>query len=143
MDLYKFKDNLIAKLESHLFLWDSNWECFRPITNIGWNGFKIEIDDYKFKQDLFSENYGFGDFKDVCNKLDSEIDLSTFKIIDDLNILSKNVEFFKDRKIPFLNSCTSKSTSGWLKYLKFINQRQKTLRKIKNNVRVTKRLLRK
>lgn len=141
MDLYKFKDYLIARLESHLFLWDSNWECFRPITNIGWNGIKIEIDDYKFKQNIFSENYGFGDFKDVCKKLDSEIDLTSFKIIDDLNILSKNVEFFKDRKIPFLNLCTSKSTSGWLKYLKFINQRQKTLRKFKNNVRVTRRLL--
>ena len=143
MELYKFKDNLIAKLESHLFLWDSNWERFRPITNIGWNGTKIEIDDYEFKEDLFSENYGFGEFKDICKKLDSQIDLTSFKIIDHINILSKNVEFFKDRKIPFLNSCTSKSTSGWLKYLKFINQRQKTLRKFKNNVRVTRRLLRK
>ena len=148
MDLYKFQDYLIGKLESQLFLWDSNWECFRPITNIGWNNNKITIDDYKFKNDLFSLTYGFGEFKELCQKLSLEIDLSSYKIIEDISLISKNyLIHFKDRKIPFLNECSlkSKNTISWLKYLKYLNLKQRTLRKIHNNTnnRVTKRLLRK
>lgn len=143
MELYKFKEYLIGKLESHLFLWDSNWECFRPISNIGWNGIKITIDDYKFKNDLFSSDYGFGEFKLICKNLDLATDLTSYKIIEDVSILNKDLEFFKDRKIPFLNSCTERNTLSWIKYLRFSNLKQKTLRKFKNNIRVTKRLLRK
>ena len=143
MELYKYKEYLLGKLESHLFLWDSNWECFRPITNIGWNGTKIEIDDCRFKQDLFSAEYGFGEFKELCKKLDSTIDLTSYKIIEDISLISKTSEHFKDRKIPFLNSCSSRSTNAWLKYLKFHNLKQKTLHKSFKDNRVTKRLIRK
>ena len=62
----------------------------------------------------------------IDNKLNDKLTKNTHKTID------KNVEFLKDRKVPFLNSCTLKTSSGWLKYLKFINQRQRTLRKFKN-----------
>jgi hypothetical protein len=149
MDLYKYQDYLIGKLESQLFLWDSNWECFRPITNIGWDNNKITFDDYKFKNDLFSLTYGFGEFKELCQKLSLEIDLTCYKIINDISLLTNSnyLIHFKDRKIPFLNECSlkSKNTISWLKYLKYLNLRQKTLRRFHNNInnRVTKRLLRK
>jgi len=134
MEIIKHRE-LYCKLETQLFLWDTSWEIWRPIIKIGWNGYEITYDDHKYKQDIFDSFYGFGssEMKDLCKKLTSFIDRS--KYTENIEILFSYPEFLYDRKIGFLDSCLNneKTKESWRKYLKYMNQKSRTLRKFLDN----------
>jgi hypothetical protein len=126
-------EELYCKLEFQLFIWDSSWELWRPITKIGWSGTKITYDDKKYKKDIFDPWYGFGssEMKELCKKLTTFIDRSKYQ--ENIESLFEG-EFLYDRKIGFLDSCSPiKTKESWHKYLKYMNQKSKTLRKFIDN----------
>jgi hypothetical protein len=126
-------EELYCKLEFQLFIWDSSWELWRPITKVGWSGTKITYDDKKYKKDIFDPWYGFGssEMKELCKKLTTFIDRSKYQ--ENIESLFEG-EFLYDRKIGFLDSCSPiKTKESWHKYLKYMNQKSKTLRKFVDN----------
>jgi len=126
-------EELYCKLEFQLFIWDSSWEMWRPITKVGWSGTKITYDDKKYKKDIFDPWYGFGssEMKELCKKLTTFIDRSKYQ--ENIESLFEG-EFLYDRKIGFLESCSPiKTKESWHKYLKYMNQKSKTLRKFVDN----------
>ena len=133
-------EELYCKLEFQLFIWDSAWELWRPITRVGWSGIKITYDDRKYKKDIFDPWYGFGsaEMKELCKKLTAFIDRE--KYTENIESLFEYPEFVYDRKISFLDSCSSiKTKESWHKYLKYMNQKSKTLRKFIDNKKTKKR----
>ena len=133
-------EELYCKLEFQLFIWDSSWEMWRPITKVGWSGTKITYDDKKYKKDIFDPWYGFGssEMKELCKKLTTFIDRSKYK--ENIESLFEG-EFLYDRKIGFLESCFPiKTKESWHKYLKYMNQKSKTLRKIIDNKKTLRKI---
>jgi hypothetical protein len=138
MELIKHGE-LFGKLESQLFIWDSNWESFRPIEKIGWDGKNITYSDYKYKEDLFDPWYGYGssEMKQLCKRLIEIVDLGKYS--EDITILFKDTEWFRDRKVSLL-PCAPKSSSSWLKYIKYTKSKARTLRTFKHSKK-TKRVM--
>jgi hypothetical protein len=134
-------NELYCKLDFQIFIWDSGWDFWRPITKVGWNGFEITYDDSKYKKNIFDPDYGFGssEMKELCKKLNDFIDKENFT--SNIEKLFDYPEFLYDRKIGFLDSCSNiKNKDSWKKYLKYIGQSSKTLRKF-IDCRKTRRLL--
>lgn len=137
MELIKHGE-LYGKEGSDLFVWDSEWEIFRPIEKVGWTGKKIDYVDYIYKQNIFDPWYGFGsaEMKHRCQKLTETADLTIFS--EDVTKLFKDSEWLKDRKIPLL-PCSPRTSDSWSKYLKHMKYRHKTLRNFKD-LRKTRRI---
>ena len=70
MELCNFRGTLYGKVGSQLFVWESEWETFRPIDAIGWNGREITHAD-SYRKNIFDRWYGFGseEMKKVCKRL--------------------------------------------------------------------------
>jgi hypothetical protein len=141
MDVIKHQE-LYCKLEFQLFVWDTSWEIWRPISAVGWNGSKITYDDHEYKKDIFDPWYGFGssEMKELCKKLTAFIDRT--KYTENIDKLFKYPEFLYDRKIGFLDICqlNLKTKESWRAYLNYLGTKNKTLRKFVDN-RKTRRLL--
>jgi hypothetical protein len=146
MDVIKHEE-LYCKLQFQLFLWDTGWEIWRPISAIGWNGSKITYDDYEYKKNIFDPYYGFGslEMKELCKKLTDFVDRTNYT--EDIEKLFDYPEFLYDRKIRFLDCCPQlniKTKESWHKYLKYMNQKSRTLRKFidcKKTLRRKRKLL--
>jgi hypothetical protein len=131
-------NELYCKLDFQVFVWDSGWDFWRPVTKVGWNGSEITYDDSEYKKDIFDPSYGFGssEMKELCKKLNDFIDKEKFT--SNIEILF-DLEFLYDRKIGFLDSCSDiKTKDSWKKYLKYMGQTSRTLRRFVDN-RKTKR----
>jgi len=136
MELCKFRGTLYGKLKTHLFVWDSEWDTFRPIETIGWNGSEITYRDEKYKRDIFDPWYGFGssDMKALCKKL-------TYEDVPESDTIPwVKGEWWRDRECSFTSDCISRSPVSWQKYIKYTNSKSRTLRSHTKN-RATKRLL--
>jgi len=146
MELITFHDNIYGKLNSKLYVFETLWDCFRPIGGIAWNG-KQFIPIELYKTDLFNDNYGYisSAEKEECRRLTQETELSESKDIRDPIQLwrwygEKNVKWWRDRPCVFTSSCVLKDSESWKHYLKYLEVRAKTLRKPFHG-RATKRLL--
>jgi len=137
MELIKYKDTLYGKLNSDLFIWDSAWESFRPISKIGWNGSVVTHVDL-YKNDLLDPWYGFGslEMREKCRELTETVELSEYGT--DISKLFTQSEWLRDRKIPLL-PCTSRDGKTWTRYLNTMNLRRKTIRR--ECLRKTKKVL--
>ena len=140
MELLNFKGILYGKLKTQFFVWDSAWELFRPIEKIVWDGNKIIFIDKKFKEDIFSPYYGFGsaEMKKLCRELS---DTTEIHIAESDSLPWLESEWWRDRKCTF-SPCASRDTQSWIRYLRYTNSKNRTLRKHLDN-RATKRLIRK
>ena len=141
----EFHDNIYTYHENQLYIFDSSWDSFRPITRVGWNGTYFEIVDSEFKSNLYSPTYGFGELKETCKKLNQEIELGDAKHIEDpiqfwRACREPNVKWWNDRPIVFANEDTSRGKESWKSYLKYIQKRAKTLRRPFKG-RMTRRLV--
>ena len=137
MEFQRFKDVLYAKMGSQLFVWESSWDCFRPIEKIAWNGKFIQVVDTKYKQDIFSPYYGFGspEMKEFCKDI-SEPDIQNSETLKWLD-----TEWWRDRKCTFSSDCVPRTPASWQRYVKYTNSKPRTLRLHSEN-RKTKRVLR-
>jgi hypothetical protein len=143
----EFHNNIYVYYEKQLYIFDSNWDSFRPITRVGWNGSYFEIVDSEYKSDLYSPTYGFGDLKETCKKLNQEIELGDAKLIEDpiqfwRYCCEPDVKWWNDRPVVFANDETNRDKQSWKDYLKYIQKRAKTLRKPFKG-RMTRRLVHK
>ncbi len=127
MELAKFKGTLYGKLNTQLFVWEAEWDSFRPIEHIGWNGKEIVPVDTKYKQDIFDPYYGYGspEMKQLCRKLTDTTELD----VPESSIPWLKGEFWRDRNCTFAFECSSRSVESWKKYIGYMNSRAKTLRK--------------
>jgi len=146
-DLVLFHDRIYGKYKRKLFVFESTWDTFRPITRVGWNGFQYEIVDSDFKKDLFSSHYGFEseEQKKLCQQLIGETELGNAKEVKDPIQFWKwygetQVKWWNDRPVVFTSSCIAKDTSEWKRYLKYLDTKAKTLRKPFKG-RLTRRLV--
>lgn len=147
MELCEFHDRIYGKYEGQLYVFEPTWDSFRPIEYVGWNGSTFQIEDSKFKQDLFAPYYGYGSLeqKALCRKLIQETELEDAKKIDDAVEFwkwsaVKSAKWWYDRPCVFSSPCVSRDGRAWKQYLRYLNVRAKTLRnKLKS--RVTKRLV--
>ena len=139
MELIKFKGTLYGKLETQLFVWEADWDSFRPIENIAWNGKELVVIDRKYKDDIFSPHYGYGspEMRKLCQRLTE---------ITELNVPESNTmpwmkgEWWKDRPCTLAFECSSRSVQSWKRYVAYMNSRTRTLRKHRES-RATKRLV--
>jgi hypothetical protein len=144
MDVIKHEE-LYCKLQFQLFLWDTGWEIWRPISAIGWNGSKITYDDYEYKKNIFDPYYGFGslEMKELCKKLTDFVDRSNYT--EDIEKLFSRPEFFYDRKIEFLQGCVNiRTKESWKQLLNYTKTSNRTLRKFvdcKKTLRRKRKLL--
>lgn len=147
MDLIAFHERIYGKYQDKLFVFESTWDSFRPITGIGWNGKLFVPIDSEFKKNLFDADYGYGSIEQraECRKLIQETELSEAKQVEDPIYVwrwygEKNVKWWRDRPCVFYSSCVSRSMESWKEYLQYLNVRAKTLRRPFRG-RATKRLL--
>jgi len=147
MDLVEFRGIMYGKYESKLYIFEPTWDLFRPITKVGWDGQRIAVVDDIYKKDLFSPYYGYESLgqKAECRRLIQNTELETAKeIVDPIDFWKwcgeTSSTWWRDRPCVFVNSCISKDSQDWKKYLKYLNVRAKTLRHPPNG-RITRRLV--
>ena len=147
MELVTFHDRIYGKYEGKLFIFESTWDSFRPITGVGWNGKVMIPIDGEYKSNLFDTFYGYGslEMKTLCRKLTAETELEhTKEIKDPVQLWSwygeLTLKWWNDRPCGFASSCVEKDVSGWRKYLTYLEVRAKTLRRPFKG-RLTRRLL--
>ena len=139
MEVCKFKDRIYGNLSGQLFVWESEWDSFRPIQSIGWNGKELVAIDTIYKIDIFSPWYGYGssEMKELCKRL---TDITELNVPESGNIQWMKGEWWKDRQCSFAFACSPKTTDSWRRYVSYTNSRARTLRRHSEN-RATKRLL--
>jgi hypothetical protein len=147
MELREFHQRIYGKFKEQLYVLESTWDSFRPITKVGWNGQEFVIDDSFYKKDFFSPFYGYEsqEQKQLCLKLIQETELSNaLKLESPIDFWrwtkEQNVKWWNDRPIVFIDSCVSRDNQEWKKYLKYLGQKPKTLRRPFHG-RSTRRLL--
>jgi len=136
MELREFHQRIYGKFKNQLYVLESTWDSFRPITKVGWNGREFIIDVDQYTQDFFSPFYGYESLeqKQLCLKLIEQTELS--EAIELQNPIDfwrwtkeQNVKWWNDRPVVFLDSCVSRDLGEWKKYLKYLGQKPKTLRR--------------
>lgn len=139
MELCKFKGVIYGKIKTQLFVWESEWDSFRPVEKIAWDGSKIVVVDQRYKKDLFDPFYGFGsaEMKKACKKL---TDVTELGIAESSTMPWMTTEWWRDRKCTFANECTPRTPDSWIRYIKYQNSKPRTLRK-HQETRATRRLV--
>jgi len=145
MEIIQFNGKTYGKENTQLYVFEDTWDTFRPITKAGWDGKKIAIDDFKYKNNLFDPFYGFGsaEMKSYCKNLTEITELENANKIESSTDFWKwcgtPTEWFRDRQCVILNQC---AVQEWKKYVSYTNSKPRTLRHAPSK-RVTRRLLRK
>ncbi len=149
MDLCEFQGRIYGKYKTHLFVLESDWDTFRPIEYVGWNGAEFTIVDEQYKRDIFSSHYGFGspEMKQVCDALLKSTELEERKHIRDARVFwewcghSDKATWWRDRPVVFTTKCVSQTPADWKRYLMYLQAPPKTLKRSNALRRITKRLL--
>ena len=139
MDCIKFRDRVFTKINSDVYVFEPTWDSFRPARLVWNNGFEF-ID---FKQDLFSEFYGFRspEEKQMCQKM-LNMEMDPVEIGDPAEFwkwCGEEMTWWNDRYVVF-GPCASKSKDAWKYYLNVLQSKHKTLRR-SNKKRMTRRLV--
>lgn len=141
----EFQGRIYGKYSKQLFIFESVWDSFRPITSVGWNGHTFEVVDKAYKQDFFGKFYGYGspEMKEICRRLTLVTELGDAKIITDPIIFWRwmgitDAKWWNDRPCVFTSKCVDTSKFSWKSYISFLKTKPKTLRNL-----VVRRLTRK
>jgi hypothetical protein len=145
MEMCEFQGRIYGKYSKQLFIFESVWDSFRPITSVGWNGHTFEVVDKAYKQDFFGKFYGYGspEMKEICRRLTLVTELGDAKIITDPIIFWRwmgitDAKWWNDRPCVFTSKCVDTSKFSWKSYISFLKTKPKTLRNL-----VVRRLTRK
>jgi hypothetical protein len=136
MELRTFHGNVFGKLNKKIYVFESTWDSFRPITKVAWNGSEFEILDYEFKKNLLNPFYGFEseEQKAFCREVSEDTELEHAPEIKNPVDFWRwtgetNVSWWRDRPVVFASECVNKTGSGWKKYIKYLESKPKTLRR--------------
>jgi len=118
--LYDFNDQLILEHKGWWFIWETAWDCFRPIDNVQWDGDRFVYDDKDYCADPSDPFYGYGSqvMKDLCDLL-AESRQDVPEEVDCLRIGSP--EWFFDRPMS-LTACASRDMGSWKRMSKGIHR---------------------
>jgi hypothetical protein len=135
MELREFHGRIYGKYLKQLFVFESIWDSFRPITSVGWNGHTFEVVDRQYKQEFLGKFYGYGspEMKEVCRRLTETIELGDAPVITDPVVFWKwlgvcDAKWWNDRPCVFASRCVDRSKTSWKTYLSFLQTKPKTLR---------------
>lgn len=138
MSLYHHHSRIFLNYKTSWFIWEEEWDSFRPITSFSWTGSKFFLDDRAYCSDPSDEFYGYGNsqMKQACDLLTQKYK-SKFIDIQDLNNIGIGPsQWFYDRNIS-LTPCAPKDISSWKRLVK---GRYRTLRSSSRN-KLTRRVL--
>lgn len=147
MELCEFHERMYGKYKNQLYVFETAWDSFRPISYVGWNGVRFQEEDSEYKQDIFSPYYGYGsaEMKQVCREFTRTVELSNATLITDPVQFwkwygQKGAVWWYDRPVVFLHTCAPRGRESWKKYIQYLHVKPKTLRR--NMLRrATKRLV--
>jgi hypothetical protein len=115
--LVRFADHIFLTQNTQTFVWDTAIGMFRPIHTVGWDGYRMNINDDCYTADPMSETYGFGtpEMYKVCmnltNMYESKVNSpSGVPTSSFLNV--GEVVWFRDRPIAF-TPCAPKDIQSW------------------------------
>jgi hypothetical protein len=131
MDLVLFHDKIYGKIDKRLFLFESTWDTFRPITGVFWNGTRFVSPIQN--PIIFSEHYGYDTLsdKEYCRRLIDETELSNARQISDPVQLWRwygetRMVWWRDRLCVFENDCVARD--NWKEYIQYLNSPARTIR---------------
>lgn len=132
--LYDFNDSLILEHRGWWFIWETAWDCFRPIDNVQWDGTKFTYDDKAYCSDPTDEHYGYGTevMKELCEML-GECRHELPDEVDCLRIGDR--EWFFDRPMS-LTRCAPRDYLSWKRMAK---DHHRTCRKGRKSNKFTRR----
>ena len=143
--LCEFEGRIYGQRDGQLFVLESDWDTFRPIERVGWNGTSMVTVDPPGTRDIFSPHFGFGsaEMRRTCDALLRTTDLETRKVLTDplefwawCGHLGEST-WVRDRHILLTPSCVG---PGWKAYLVHAQSKPRTLRRHKEARRITRRL---
>jgi hypothetical protein len=147
MDLREFHDRVYGKHAGRLFVFEPTWDAFRPIDLVGWNGSAFVVQDSKYKQDLFDKNYGYESLgqKALCRALIQDTELGGARRIEDPSVFwawcGTGVKWWRDRPCVFHSDEVPRDNAAWRKYIGYLQDRPRTLRRPIHGRRATRRLV--
>jgi hypothetical protein len=147
MELVEFYERIYGKYNNQLFIFETAWDSFRPISYVGWNGTRFEEESSDYTQNIFSPYYGYGtaETKQLCKELTNTTELSEARPLSDPVVFWKwcgqqGAVWWFDRPSVFLNKCSPRTRDSWKRYIQFLHVKPKTLRRSMIR-RATKRLV--
>jgi hypothetical protein len=71
MSVLKVGEAVYLDLKSTWFVWESAWDCYRPVTSVAWDGTRVVTDDRAYCADPTDPLYGYGSVKmqELCTLL--------------------------------------------------------------------------
>jgi len=114
MALYRYQDTVYLLYKQTPFVWESDWETFRPITSLAWNGSSFIVDDYVYCKDPTDEYYGFGNaaMKQACDLLTRSYGSNISKAVCVNAPCIGKCEWWFDRMIS-LTPCAPRDRGSW------------------------------
>jgi hypothetical protein len=131
MSLSKFSDDVFLNYKGNGFVWEEDWESFRPVESVRWTGKVFEIDDRIYTRDPTDPLYGYGtpQMKEICAALTAKYaDEVPNAVVVPTPAIGK-VTWFMDREVA-LSPCAPRDRVSWKTMCK---GRTRTLRKAPRN----------
>jgi hypothetical protein len=79
--IVRFQDEIYAKAENRLLVWDTAWQSFRPIESVVWNPSTRRVEPFygEFCMEIFDSEYGYGspELREFCEEFSDAADIST------------------------------------------------------------------
>lgn len=136
--MFRFQDRIFVKRGEQWFTWEPSWDSMRPIDGFAWNGHRYVLQDERYTTDPFSETFGYGELKPVCDALSEEL-LSHLDSVPTVPFaLIGTPTWVRDRWIVITSPEVG---STWRTHLATIRSRPRTCRKMPRGKRSTKRTL--
>lgn len=136
--MFRFQDRIFAKRGEQWFTWEPSWDSMRPISGFAWNGVRYVIQDELYTTDPFSESFGYGDLKEVCDALTEEC-LPQVESVPAVSYACIGTPtWVRDRWVVLTRPEVAQT---WRQHLAWIRSRPRTCRRIPRGKRVTKRTL--
>lgn len=114
MDLFRFQDRVYLAYKNAGFVWESEWDMFRPIRALTWNGSTFVLDDRGYCDDPTNPQYGFGsaEMRQACVALTTKYrdHLGSAKLVQTPQL--GPVEWWIDRFVS-LSPCASRDRAAW------------------------------
>lgn len=114
MALYRYQDTVYLIYKQLPFLWDSEWEMFRPVTSLAWDGTSFAINDFVYCKDPTTPFYGFGNaaMKQACELLTRSYGPRIATAIQVRAPTIGPTEWWIDRMIS-LTPCAPRDRASW------------------------------
>ena len=142
MTLVRFQDEIYAKIEDRLLVWDTAWQSFRPVESIVWNPETRRVEPFygEYCMEIFDSEYGYGsqELREFCEEFTDAVDIATateFVSADSFwRWTNQPLTWIRDRGVTLHPCHTLPSRND---YLKVVNARARTSRRTPRQIHGT------